>query len=96
RANAYSLGEIEIGARATVAQEVYLSTGTHDFSSARIPLVVGKITIGEDVFVGARAFIMPGITVGARSVIGACSVVTKDVPADVCAAGNPCKVVRAR
>src|SRR5947207_14116070 len=39
RANAYSLGEIEIGARATVAQEAYLSSGTHDFSRPEIPLV---------------------------------------------------------
>ena len=96
RANAYSLGQIEIGARATIAQEVYLSAGSHDFSSARMPLVVGKITVGEDAFVGARAFVMPGIAIGARSVIGACSVVTKDVPADVFAAGNPCKVLRPR
>src|SRR6201987_2783544 len=62
-ANAYSLGEIEIGARATVAQEAYLSTGTHDFARTDLPLVTGKITIGEDAFVGARAFVMPGITV---------------------------------
>lgn len=96
RANAYSLGPIEIGARATVAQEVYLSTGSHDFSTSRMPLVVGKITIGEDVFIGARAFVMPGINIGARSVIGACSVVTKDIPADSIAAGNPCRVVRRR
>jgi putative colanic acid biosynthesis acetyltransferase WcaF len=96
RANAYSLGEIEIGARATVAQEAYLSTGTHDFTRTDLPLVTAKITIGEDAFVGARAFVMPGITVGPRSIIGACSVVTRDVPADVIAAGNPCKVLRPR
>ena len=96
RANAYSLGQIEIGARATVAQEVYLSTGTHDFSRPEIPLVTAKITIGDDAFLGARAFVMPGVTIGARSVIGACSVVTKDVPADVMAAGNPCRVFKPR
>lgn len=96
RANAYSLGEIEIGEGATIAQETYLSAGSHDFSQPNIPLVTGKITIDADAFVGARAFVMPGITVGARSVIGACSVVTKDVPADVFAAGNPCRVLRPR
>ncbi len=96
RANAYSLGEIEIGAGATVAQEVYLSTGTHDFSKRGIPLVTGKITIGEDAFLGARAFVMPGVTIGARAVIGACSVVTRDVPADAIAAGNPCRVIGSR
>lgn len=96
RANAYTLGEIEIGARATVAQEAYLSSGTHDFVQTEMPLVTAKITIGEDAFVGARAFVLPGITIGARSVIGACSVVTRDVPENVIAAGNPCKVLRPR
>src|SRR3954465_8477833 len=48
RANANTLGEIEIGARATVAQETYLSSGTHDFDQPALPLVVAKITIGED------------------------------------------------
>ena len=96
RANAYSLGEIEIGARATVAQEAYLSTGSHDFSQSGMPLVTARIKIGDDAFVGARAFVMPGVTIGARAVIGACSVVTKDVPDGVIAAGNPCEVLRQR
>jgi putative colanic acid biosynthesis acetyltransferase WcaF len=96
RANAYSLGEIEIGERATVAQEVYLSTGTHDFTEPEMPLVTGKITIGEDAFLGARVFVLPGISIGARSIIGACSVVSKDVPPDVIAAGNPCCVIKSR
>ena len=96
RAHAYSLGEIEVGARATVAQEAYLSTGSHDFSQPEVPLVTAKITIGEDAFIGARAFVLPGVTIGARSVIGAASVVTRDVPEGVIAAGNPCKVLRPR
>ena len=96
RANAYSLGQIEIGARATIAQEVYLDTGSHDFAKPGMPLVTAKITIGEDAFIGARAFVLPGVTIGARSVIGACSVVTKDVPENVIAAGNPCQVLRTR
>jgi putative colanic acid biosynthesis acetyltransferase WcaF len=96
RANANSLGQIEIGPRATVAQEVYLSAGTHDFSRPGIPLLTAKIIIGEDAFIGARAFVMPGVTIGARSIVGACSVVTKDVPPDVTAAGNPCRVLGPR
>lgn len=96
RANAYSLGEIEIGARATVAQEAYLCTGSHDFNDPTLPLIVGKITIGEDAFVSARAFVLPGVTIGKRAIVGAGSVVTKDVPDAAIAAGNPCKVLRAR
>src|SRR3954464_12158122 len=65
RANAYSLGEIEIGPRATVAQEVYLSSASHDFNDPAIPLTVAKITIGEDAFIGARAFVLPGVRIGA-------------------------------
>jgi putative colanic acid biosynthesis acetyltransferase WcaF len=96
RANAYSLGSIEIGARATIAQEVYLSTGSHDFDHPNMPLLAARIIIGEDAFLGARAFVLPGVRIGARSIIGACSVVTSDIPDDVIAAGNPCKVLRPR
>jgi putative colanic acid biosynthesis acetyltransferase WcaF len=96
RANAYSLGEIEIRARATIAQETYLSAGSHDFEAPNLPLVAAKITVGEDAFVGARAFVLPGITIGARAIVGAGSVVTRDIPENVIAAGNPCRTIRAR
>jgi maltose O-acetyltransferase len=52
------------------------------------------IRIGSDVWVGGAAVICPGVTIGDRSVIGAGSVVTRDVSADVFAAGNPCRVIR--
>jgi putative colanic acid biosynthesis acetyltransferase WcaF len=96
RASLYSLAVIEIGERATVAQEAYLSTGSHDFDKSGMPLTAAKINVEADAFVGARAFILPGVTIGARTVIGACSVVTKDIPPDVIAVGNPCRVVRPR
>src|ERR1700720_943863 len=79
RANAYSLGEIEIGARATVAQEAYLSTGSHDFSHPALQLTAAKITIGADAFIGSRAFVFSGGTIGERSVLGAGFGVTQDV-----------------
>lgn len=53
------------------------------------------VVIGADVWVGAGALILPGVTIGDRAVIGAGSVVTRDIPADVFAAGNPCRVTRA-
>lgn len=53
------------------------------------------IEIGSDVWMGGGAVVNPGVKIGARSVIGAGSVVTKDIPGDVFAAGNPCRVIRA-
>ncbi len=52
------------------------------------------VEIGSDVWVGGGAIILPGVRIGSRAVIGAGSVVTRDVPAGVFAAGNPCRVVR--
>lgn len=52
------------------------------------------ITIGNDVWIGGSTVILPGVTIGDNTVIGAGSVVTKDIPSGVVAAGNPCKVIR--
>lgn len=52
------------------------------------------VTIGDNVWIGAGVQIMPGVTIGAGSTVGAGSVVTKDIPANVIAAGNPCRVIR--
>lgn len=61
---------------------------------------VGGITTGapivieDDVWIGGNVIVLPGVAIGARSMIGAGSVVTKSVPCDVFAAGNPCRVIR--
>ena len=52
------------------------------------------VTIEDDVWIGANCIILKGVTIGARSIIGAGSVVTKSIPADCIAAGNPCKVIK--
>ncbi|MGK9053108.1 DapH/DapD/GlmU-related protein [Neorhizobium petrolearium] len=96
RSNLYSLGEIEIGARATVGQEAYICTGTHDFDEPSLRLVTAKITVEEDAFIGARAFVMPGITVGRYALVGACSVVTRDVEPFTVVAGNPARATTRR
>ena len=56
--------------------------------------MASRCSIGADVWVGGGALILPGVRIGSRSVIGAGSVVTRDVPDDVFAAGNPCRVIR--
>jgi putative colanic acid biosynthesis acetyltransferase WcaF len=96
RTNAYSLGVIEINNEATIAQEAYLCSATHDFSDGNTPLATAKITIGENVFIGARAFVMPGINIGDGAVIGACSIVTQDIAPNVICAGNPCRPIKPR
>lgn len=89
RANAYSLTKIEIKAHATVAQEAYLCTGTHAFDQPALNLITAPIIIGSHAFIGARAFIMPGITIGDNAIVGSCSVVTKDVNTGLIVKGNP-------
>lgn len=96
RANAYTLAPIVIGEGATIAQEAYLCSGTHDFASPALPLQTSPIHVGKDVFVGARAFILPGVTIGDRAIVGACAVVTKNVAASAIVAGNPAKVIGQR
>jgi maltose O-acetyltransferase len=54
----------------------------------------GAVTIGDDVWIGGGSILLPGVTIGARSVVAAGSVVTRDLPEDVIAAGNPCRVLR--
>jgi putative colanic acid biosynthesis acetyltransferase WcaF len=96
RANLYSLGRIEVGRRAVIAQEAYICCGTHDFEKKDLPLVTGTVHIGDEVFIGARAFVLAGVRIGERAIVGACSVVTRDVAADTINAGNPSRVIRDR
>ena len=90
---AYSLGEIEIGEGATVAQEVYLCTATHDFENPSLQLITSKISIDKNSFIGARALILPGVKIGHGSIVGAMSVVSKSIPPQEIWAGNPAKIV---
>lgn len=88
---------VTIGSRTLFGPNVQVYTATHpmNYQERASGLEYAKpITIGEDVWVGGSVVICPGVTIGDRSVIGAGSVVTKDIPPDVFAAGNPCKVIR--
>lgn len=89
--------QVIIGSRTLFGPNVQVYAATHpmDYTQRAAGLEYAKpITIGNDVWIGGSAVICPGVTIGDRSVIGAGSVVTKDIPADVFAAGNPCKVIR--
>ena len=95
-ANAYSLGKIEVLEGATIAQEAYLCTGTHDFNDPSLQLITKPITIGKNAFIGARAMILPGVCIGDRAIVGAMSVVPKDVADHEIVAGNPAKKIGER
>ena len=89
---------VTIGSHTLFGPAVQIYTATHPISAVerRKGLEFAKpIVIGSDVWVGGGAIICPGVTIGDRAVIGAGSVVTRDVPAGVFAAGNPAKVIRA-
>lgn len=89
--------EVRIGSRTFFGPAVQLYTATHplDHKERASGLESAKpVHIGEDVWIGGGAIICPGVTIGNRSVIGAGSVVARDIPDDVFAAGNPCKVIR--
>ena len=52
------------------------------------------ITVGDSVWIGANVSVLPGVTIGSNTIIGAGSVVNKDIPDGVIACGNPCRVIR--
>jgi maltose O-acetyltransferase len=87
---------IRIGSNTLIGPAVQIYTPVHplDFELRRVQEYGRPVTIGRDVWIGGAAIVLPGVTIGDRSVIGAGSVVTRDVPADVFAAGNPCRIVR--
>ena len=88
--------EVRIGDFTMFGPGVQILTPLHPLDAvARRGKEFGKpIEIGSDVWVGGGALILPGVRIGSRAVIGAGSVVTRDIPDDVLAAGNPCRVVR--
>ena len=91
------------GARVTFGDNVFIAPGC-GFYTAGHPLDHKRrnkgleyalpITVGNNVWIGAQVCVLPGVSIGDNTVIGAGSVVTRDVPAGVLAAGNPCRVIR--
>lgn len=88
--------EVRIGDHVFFGPAVQIYTGSHPINPMmRRDEEFGKpITIGSDVWIGGAAVLCPGIEIGSESVIGAGSVVTKDIPSGVVAVGNPCRVLR--
>ncbi|MNL44835.1 Maltose O-acetyltransferase [compost metagenome] len=89
--------EVRIGRNVMFGPGVHVYAASHPLEAEiRIqgPELARPVTIGDNVWVGGRTVICPGVTIGAGTTIGAGSVVTRDIPAGVLAAGNPCRVIR--
>ncbi len=95
-------GKVTIGSNVMMGPHITIYTQNHNFSRTDIPMINQGFTqeepvvIADDVWIGSHVIILPGVRVGHGSVIGAGSVVTKDVPAWTVTAGNPAKVVTSR
>lgn len=92
----YCLDKILIEEYACVGQYSKLVTGTHNYMSADFELVLKPIIIGKGAWLTCDVFLLPGVSVGSYSVIGARSLVSKDIPMNSVAHGVPCKVTHNR
>lgn len=92
----YCVAMITLGENVTVSQGAFLCAASHDIRSATMELLSAPIKLEKSVWVAARAIILPGVTIGEGSVVGAGSVVSRDVPSWTVMAGNPAKLVGTR
>lgn len=94
--------DLVLGTDVVMGPDVVLMSSAHAFEATNIPvnqqgaLTRRPIIIGNDVWIGTRVIVLPGVTIGNQAVIGAGSVVTKSVPAGAIVAGNPARIIRYR
>ena len=94
-------GGIAIGNRAMIGYRTVILSVNHAVPEGRAPMrfsgaEMKKVTLGDDVWIGANVTIMPGVTIGTGAIVGAGSVVTRDIPEYAVAAGVPARVLRIR
>jgi putative colanic acid biosynthesis acetyltransferase WcaF len=92
----YCLGPVTLGRFVTISQYAHLCAGTHETRTRRMELIRPPITIGDDVWVAADAFVGPGVTIGDRTILGARASAFHDLPSDVVAVGSPARAVKKR
>jgi maltose O-acetyltransferase len=89
-------GGLKIGCNVSISRETFILTLTHDYNTVNFDLRDGTVEIGDDAWIGIRAIILPGVKIGKGAVVGAGSIVTKDVPDYSIVVGVPAKVVAQR
>lgn len=95
-ARIYNLGVVTVGARVTISQFAHLCAGTHDHTDPSMPLRRLPITVGDDAWICADAFIGPDVSVGEGAVVGARAAVFEDVKAWTIVGGNPARFIKDR
>jgi len=96
RVRLYNLGSISIGKHTVISQGAHLCAGTHDYEDVRMPLLRTPISVGKGVWLCAECFVGPSVHIGDHAVVGARSVITKDVPVGAVVAGSPARQVKQR
>lgn len=95
-------GPVKLGENVLMGPEVKIITWNHNFSDISTPIIKQgvkppeKVIIGDDVWIGTRVIILPGVQIGKGAIIGAGSVVTKDIPSYSIVGGVPAKIIRFR
>lgn len=96
RAEIYNKDEVVVGSNTIISQDAWLCTASHDISSPRMQLRTAPIRIGSNVWIAAKASILPGVEIGDGAVVGACAVVAKEVEPWAVVVGNPAKAIGKR
>lgn len=92
----YNLGRVRIGRRVTISQYAHLCAGTHDYTRYSMPLLRPPITVGDDAWIAAEAFVGPGVTVGEGVILGARAVAFRDLKPWTIYGGHPAQPLRPR
>lgn len=91
-----NLAEVRIGNHVCISQGVYFCTGSHDYRTRSFDLLVSPIVVENGAWVAARSTLLPGVTIGANSLVAAGSVVHRDVAPASIVGGNPASFLRPR
>ena len=92
----YNPARIRLEFGANLSQQCHLCAGTHDFLRWSMPVIAKPIVVGPNAWLGADVFVGPGVTVGELCVVGARSVVVKDLPPRMICVGQPCRPIKPR
>jgi putative colanic acid biosynthesis acetyltransferase WcaF len=87
---------VTVGSHCCISQRAFLCTGNHDYSKPDMPYRNRPISLEDGAWVGAQAFVGPGVTVGTEAVITAGAVATRSLPPEMICSGNPCRPLRNR